>query len=160
MTPTSWAPCRAQRSFEQRGDDIGAAIDALLQHQPEVRQEVLWGLFEGASAALRKLRAARGTTETKAAGPDRPPFQVRMAHAWQQFQGPLQLLRALSGRNYTAREFTEAVAAHPAWQGALVLPGVTRHEAPAADHTFSNRAEQETLERVTSNWLRRTCPSA
>lgn len=40
------------RNFEHLSPDIGAAIDALLQHQPQVRQVVLWGLCDGASAAL------------------------------------------------------------------------------------------------------------
>lgn len=42
----------AQRSFEALSGDIGAAIDALQQQLPEVRQVVLWGLCDGASAAL------------------------------------------------------------------------------------------------------------
>ena len=42
----------AQRSFEALSDDIGAAIDALQRAQPQVRRVVLWGLCDGASAAL------------------------------------------------------------------------------------------------------------
>jgi uncharacterized protein len=40
------------RGFESVGDDIGAAIDALARAQPAVRDFVLWGLCDGASAAL------------------------------------------------------------------------------------------------------------
>jgi exosortase A-associated hydrolase 1 len=40
------------RDFEHIGADIDAAIGALLQHQPEVRRVVLWGLCDAASAAL------------------------------------------------------------------------------------------------------------
>lgn len=46
-----------QRSFEQLDDDIGAAIDALLRHAPAIRQVVLFGLCDGASAALMYLQA-------------------------------------------------------------------------------------------------------
>ena len=42
-------------SFEQVAPDIGAAIEALLRHAPQVRQVVLWGLCDGASAALLYL---------------------------------------------------------------------------------------------------------
>lgn len=41
-----------QRSFESISDDLGAAIDALMTHVPTTRRVVLWGLCDGASAAL------------------------------------------------------------------------------------------------------------
>ena len=43
------------RNFEQITPDIGAAINTLQQHAPQVRQVVLWGLCDGASAALLYL---------------------------------------------------------------------------------------------------------
>lgn len=49
----------AQRSFEALGDDIGAAIDALQVARPEIRRVVLWGLCDGASAALIYLDDCR-----------------------------------------------------------------------------------------------------
>lgn len=45
----------ALRHFEQISSDIGAAIDALALHAPQVRRVVLWGLCDGASAALLYL---------------------------------------------------------------------------------------------------------
>jgi len=42
----------ARRSFEHIGRDIGAAVDALQRLAPGVRKVVLWGLCDGASAAL------------------------------------------------------------------------------------------------------------
>lgn len=42
----------AMRGFEETGDDIRAAIDALQQRLPAVRRVVLWGLCDGAAAAL------------------------------------------------------------------------------------------------------------
>ena len=217
----------AQRGFEHLGADIGAAIDALVQRQPEVRKVVLWGLCDGASAALlylcdradprvhglcllnpwvrseatlarthvkhyyrqrllqrefwlklfsgrvagqalrglaENLKAARGaggrlalnnTPALNGAPVNRAaadsPFQERMAQAWHAFKGPVLLV--LSGKDYTAREFTETVAAHPAWRGALARPGVQRHDAPAADHTFSDRTERDGLEQLTAQWL-------
>lgn len=49
----------ALRPFEQLGPDIGAAIDALVAAQPQVEQVVLWGLCDGASAALIYLHERR-----------------------------------------------------------------------------------------------------
>jgi exosortase A-associated hydrolase 1 len=45
----------AQRSFEAISDDIGAALQALQRAQPQVERVVLWGLCDGASAALLYL---------------------------------------------------------------------------------------------------------
>lgn len=42
----------AARDFEHVSDDIASAIDALTQRLPQVRRVVLWGLCDGASAAL------------------------------------------------------------------------------------------------------------
>ena len=41
-----------QRNFEAVSADIAAAIDALQQRLPPIKQVVLWGLCDGASAAL------------------------------------------------------------------------------------------------------------
>jgi len=49
----------AQRSFEQFDDDIAAAVDELLRRSPTVRRVVLWGLCDGASAALLYLHGRR-----------------------------------------------------------------------------------------------------
>lgn len=54
------------RSFEGTGDDIGAAIEALLGAVPAVHQVVLWGLCDGASAAL--LYLDRHPDEARVAG--------------------------------------------------------------------------------------------
>ena len=40
------------RNFESAGADIAAAIDALQAREPSVKQVALWGLCDGASAAL------------------------------------------------------------------------------------------------------------
>jgi uncharacterized protein len=47
------------RSFEALVDDIGAAIDALLQRTGAHTRVVLWGLCDGASAALLYLQQRR-----------------------------------------------------------------------------------------------------
>ena len=47
----------ALRSFEHIDDDIAAAIGALQAHAPGVKRVVLWGLCDGASAALTYQQA-------------------------------------------------------------------------------------------------------
>jgi exosortase A-associated hydrolase 1 len=49
----------ALRNFEHCGDDIAAAIDAFITAQPGLQRVVLWGLCDGASAALLYLHARR-----------------------------------------------------------------------------------------------------
>lgn len=46
-----------QRSFETIGDDIAAAIDAAQSAAPGLHRFVLWGLCDGASAALMYLQS-------------------------------------------------------------------------------------------------------
>jgi uncharacterized protein len=49
----------ALRDFETVSDDLGCAIDALLLAAPHVKRVVLWGLCDGASAALLYLHDRR-----------------------------------------------------------------------------------------------------
>ena len=49
----------ALHDFEQITPDIGAAIDALIERVPGVRNVALWGLCDGASAALLYLHERR-----------------------------------------------------------------------------------------------------
>lgn len=49
------------RNFEDVSEDLGAAIDAVQAAHPGIRRFVLWGLCDGASAALLYLNATRDT---------------------------------------------------------------------------------------------------
>ena len=49
----------AHRDFQGVSDDVGVAIDELQQRQPSVTRVVLWGLCDGASAALLYLHSTR-----------------------------------------------------------------------------------------------------
>lgn len=204
----------ALRSFESVDEDIAAALALLQRELPGLRQVALWGLCDGASAALmycqrrrdplvrgvvalnpwvrsaqtlartqvkhyyrqrlmqpdfwrkllsgrvagsalrsllHNLRAARG-----GAGPadaDAPrSYQDRMAEAWRDTGRPLLLI--LSGKDYTAKEFLEATQTDPAWQGALLRPGLEQHTLADANHTFSEPAHQLQVEAITCRWLR------
>ncbi|WP_404379885.1 hydrolase 1, exosortase A system-associated [Caenispirillum salinarum] len=46
------------RGFEDCGDDIAAAVDTLLEHQPGLEEVVLWGLCDGATAIAFHLADA------------------------------------------------------------------------------------------------------
>lgn len=74
-----------------------------------------------------------------------------MAHAWRNSQVPLLLM--LSGDDFTAKEFLETVDTSPAWSGALSRHGLTRHDLPDADHTFSDQAAKRAVEVHTVAWL-------
>jgi exosortase A-associated hydrolase 1 len=198
------------RSFEALDDDIAAAVDGLMHRLPSLSQVVLWGLCDGASAALmyqhrrrdsrvrglclanpwvrssqtmarthlkhyyrdrlrqrdfwakllsgrvawsglkglwNNVQSARRTADTVGSA----RFQEQMAAGWKRFGGDLLLL--LSGRDYTAKEFTEALRSDPAWQGADRHPELTVRELPEADHTFSACAARVESEAATVAWL-------
>lgn len=198
------------RSFQAIGPDIAAAIDALTRRLEHVRKVILWGLCDGASAALlycdathdarvaglclvnpwvrseatlartnikhyyrRRLLersfwtklcrgwiapgAIRGLLRNMALARSQKPasemFQDRMAGAWHEFAGPMLLL--LSGNDYTAKEFLEHVRSSAAWAGALERERLERHDLAAANHTFSDPADQARMEEFTLEWITR-----
>lgn len=206
-----------RRSFESISEDIGAAIDATQGRLPKVTRFILWGLCDGASAALLYCndrtdnricgmclinpwirskatlarthlrhyytarmgersfwsKLLRGGVAVKAASgllhnlyaalgvrktghiSDRSAaaqtFQQGMSSAWRGFHGELLVL--LSGRDYTAKEFSESIARDAAWAGALNHPHLRLHTLADADHTFSQHAERLRAETLTSEWL-------
>lgn len=203
-------------SFEEASDDIDAALEALRQRLPELCSFVLFGLCDGASAALlyplaglaagidglclanpwarsdqtlarthvkhyysrrlsdgefwrkllrgqigfarfREFGQALLRTVFGSAGPeataDRLPFQQAMALSWRRFKGPILLV--LSGEDLTAKEFLEHADAAPDWQGLLSLPGVSRVDIAAADHTLSTSSAQAEFESAMISWLAR-----
>jgi uncharacterized protein len=210
-------------TFEQIGPDIGAALDALQARLPEVRRVVLWGLCDGASAALmhacdrmahgqpdsrvaglvlinpwvrstqtlarahvkhyywnrlrqggfwakllrggvalqaardlmdnlRRMRRAAAAAPRAAGRAVALPFQERMLHGAESFDGPV--LWALSGRDYTAKEFKELVSMNERWQAVLDRASATRLDMAEADHTFSSRRDEQSLTAATVKWLR------
>ena len=197
--------------FEHITPDIAAALDALQRELPSVRRAVLWGLCDGASAALLYLNEH---TDPRVAGLAlanpwvrtqvslarthvkhyylqrvREPafwskllrggvawsalagsinslrtafvptplahapaaYPQRMAAAWARFDGPVLLM--LSEHDYTAREFEEHSRTDAAWQRALTTRAPTRVLLQGADHTCSQPAAQDALQRATLDWL-------
>jgi exosortase A-associated hydrolase 1 len=126
-----------------------------------LRQRQFWlKLLKGgvALAALRDL--LRSIRRATAKGPaaklqaHKPKaYQQLMAEGWLGFRGPILLL--LSGKDYTAREFSDVAASDPAWRGALAQAAAQLHELPDADHTFSDPLQRLAVERFTAQWLQR-----
>jgi exosortase A-associated hydrolase 1 len=203
------------RSFEDTVPDITAAIKAFQTHCPEVERIVLWGLCDGASAALLywystldsrvagmtllnpwvrsdagwakthikhyysqrlldkdfwsklvrgevnvvgAIRALvgnlmlAGTSGRRNLMTEAIDFQDRMAEGLRSFRGAVLLI--LSGRDLTAKEFLEYAQSAPRWAGLLDRGGVTRHDMPEADHTFSSASWSREVETRTLDWLR------
>ena len=77
--------------------------------------------------------------------------QARMAEGVADFEGPVLLV--LSGRDLTAREFLDTVAASPIWRQLLGENRVTQRSLPEADHTFSAAPDRDNVAYSTVKWL-------
>ena len=80
------------------------------------------------------------------------PLPDRMAEGFSRFKGPVLLI--MSGQDLTAREFEDTVRLSKAWQRLLADRRVTRHDLPAADHTFSRAEWGDMVTRWTVEWVR------
>jgi len=90
----------AQRSFEHISPDIGAAVDTLMTEQPQLRGVVLWGLCDGASAALLYLH---DTADTRVQGLCLLNPWVRSAETLARTQLKHYYLRRLMQRDFWAK---------------------------------------------------------
>jgi exosortase A-associated hydrolase 1 len=115
-------------------------------------------LLSGAFSPVQSLRSLLSML-TQAVGHKGPagsgttqPFQARMLSGLEAFSG--RVLLVLSGRDLTAQEFADHVAASERWKAALARAGVMRHALPEADHTFSRETWRRAVEDLTIAWLR------
>lgn len=201
-------------SFEALNGDLAAAIEAFQQQSPKLKNVVLWGLCDAASASLlywdatrdsriiglvllnpwvrseatlarthikhyygqrllqaefwRKLltgnigvgRALGGFMTSfmrarqvagSAATDVVLPFQKRMMRALKEFPG--QVLLILSGDDYTAKEFLEAIQADSVGAAALLNSSLRRVDVEGADHTFSSAQWRQSVELTTVAWI-------
>lgn len=111
------------------------------------------GVGLGALSGWWRLRqqAAKSAAAPAASGPV-GPFQVQMARAWHQFPGPVLL--QLSGKDHTAREFEGVAEVFPSWGHWRQRAALTLQSYPPADHTFSDRAQQDAASQAMVGWLR------
>lgn len=210
------------RSFTALDQDINAAIDTMLEQLPHVREVVLLGLCDAASAILlycRKDARVRGlvlmnpwvrTAESEAQSYMRHYYVQRLFQKsfWRKVMSgelavmkaardfrdslivalrpasksaddgrgetpdfigsmlagavsfPGQILLLISGRDLTAREFTDLCRRDRAWRKAFAGPTIEKHVLHAADHTFSRSADGRIAGEFISAWLRRPMAAA
>lgn len=79
------------------------------------------------------------------------PFQKRMMRAMDDFPG--QMLLVLSGDDYTAKEFIEAIRADSVGTRALASNRLTRIDIEGADHTFSSLQWRQFVQDATCDWV-------
>ena len=214
------------RSFDSVGEDLRAAVDRMMTAIPSLDSLVIWGLCDGACAALfyaaedsrvegqvlvnpwilteagqartqlkhyylarllspdlwrkilggrfafgtalrsfaRVVARARASNAVSLAANDglganrftehsmlSAPLPQRMRESLQRFEGRILLIT--SGRDLTAKEFLDTVAASKEWRRMLRSPRISRHDLEPADHTFSRRAWRDQVACWTSDWL-------
>jgi exosortase A-associated hydrolase 1 len=100
--------------------------------------QVLRDLADNVRSGSRQQTAPRG-------------FLERMRDALTGFPGPVLIV--LSGNDITAAEFAR-LAETPGWKPLLQRPGITRHDMPDANHTFSTRAWRSEVAALTADFLR------
>jgi exosortase A-associated hydrolase 1 len=104
----------------------------------------------GALRALASHARAIGTTRPRSASS--PSFQDRMLEGLRAFEGPVLVL--LSGKDLTAREFSELARGQAQWRDRLGRRDVDERAFADADHTFSSARWREAMESATLAWLR------
>ena len=92
--------------------------------QPEFWKKLLSGKV-AVTALTEVLRTAKQaiSSSTEKMSASLAPFQSRMAQAWAQFDGPIQLL--ISGKDLVAQEFLDNCKDSPEWHGLLAQEKVS-----------------------------------
>lgn len=103
--------------------------------------------INGLISSILRARQSNGSTDTKCT----QPFQKKMANGLSKFSKPMLLI--LSGNDYTAKEFLEAVKTDSVWTTALQKKQITQVEIESADHTFSSADWRQRVEVATACWI-------
>jgi exosortase A-associated hydrolase 1 len=108
--------------------------------------------------ASRKANGAASAAAVgdRLAGDTSRALPDRMAEGLARFDGDVLLI--MSGNDFTAREFDEAVNASPRWRELLASPRVVRRDLAEADHTFARRAWRDQVAAWTVAWLETATP--
>ncbi len=139
----------ARRGFEQLGADVRAAIDALLAARPGLRRVVLWGLCDGASAALLYLH-------------ERPDPRVRglcLLNPWVRSEASL-------ARTHIKHYYLQRLGQREFWRKLLsgqvagqALRGLWANLAAARNEVTSPRSGTPYQSRMAAAWQRFDGPS-
>jgi uncharacterized protein len=112
-------------------------------------------LFESLQSFFGTIRRATADNKKDIGDNSTPggnPLADRMAEGLAGYDRPVLLV--MSGNDLTAREFDDAVSASPRWQKLIATGRMTRHDIPAADHTFSRRMWRDEVSAITIDWVR------
>ena len=136
--------------------------------QPALWKKIATGRFQYASA-LRAFASLLGTAADVRAPAAHAPLDgpaASLAPSWlapmtlpERLLGDLanfngKVLLILSGRDLTAREFSDLAKRSPGWRRLLGGAHVTRRALGAADHTFSRRLWRDQVAAWTGDWIR------
>jgi exosortase A-associated hydrolase 1 len=116
-----------------------------------LRQREFWMKLLRGGVGIRAFGALGANLHKAASRGSASGFQDRMAQGLRDFDAPV--LIALSGDDYTAKEFVDLSASSPAWQGLLDRPKLQKLLFQDVDHTFSNGVATKELNDATSAWL-------
>lgn len=143
----------APRDFRALSDDIAAAIDQLQRGAPTIRRVVLWGLCDGASAALLYLHQRR----------DRRVTGLCLLNPWVRSE---ETLAAVHLKHYYARRLLSPEAWRKLLTGAMGLKALrdfarsvgtaagTRLRRRGAEAPAAAGAEADYVAAMTEVWLR------
>lgn len=119
------------RSFEQIDDDLRAAVNALLADQPQLTRVVLWGLCDGASAALMYAPTDARVTALALANPwargADTEARTRLVHYYARRLFSIDVWRRALGGRLRLRESVSEI-------GSSVRHAVTATDATADDY--------------------------
>ncbi len=121
--------------------------------QPAFWLKVLRGQFHvwaSLKDLLKTLRRARAQSSPSPSGPDMS-FQARMTRALLAFPRPVLLV--LSGRDLTAREFSDYISKQGLVEALQSRPLVQQQAMPDADHTFSSAQWRDDVAAATLSFL-------
>ncbi|NMG33042.1 hydrolase 1, exosortase A system-associated [Azoarcus sp. TTM-91] len=129
------------RDFRHIGEDVRAAVDALLSACPELHEVVLWGLCDGASAALMYAQQDARIAGVVAVNPwvrsAESLAEARVRHYYlQRLLQPEMWRKIASGRFEWRRSVWGAVEAVALIAGRMLR---RRRPPPAAEPSFQQR---------------------
>ena len=101
------------------------------------------------------LAVSRAPGDTDAESPMN--FLASMQRGFADFRRPALVL--ISGRDLTAKEFTDLCSADIRWRDLLVRPNVAVETLRDADHTFSDSSATDQVNLLCSRWLDRNLGS-
>jgi exosortase A-associated hydrolase 1 len=112
------------------------------------RFQIVEALRSFASALAAALQGERSAPSTGRAVHSLP---VRMAQDLSRYEGAMLFL--LSGKDYTAEEFSGVASSSPLWKALFARSNVRSSKLADSDHTFSRKEWAEQVANLTAEWV-------